>query len=203
MARLRDVRTLGRAAVVAAVVLTIAGIVLQREVLTRDDGERIGATDGQRPREGEPAPDFTLLSAEGERVALSDFRGKTVVLNFWATWCPPCRAEMPELQAVWEERGEGEDLVVLAVDVGERADEVMAFVENFGLTFPVALDVDGSVADHYGLPGLPSTFFIDAEGVLRSQVLGPVFGDLLEAGIAAADAGGAAERPTSARPPAR
>ena len=202
MARLTDARVL-RAAAVAAVVLVLAGLLLQREVLAPDDGDAGVVSDGARPAEGELAPDFTLTSPGGEPVALSDFRGKTVVLNFWATWCPPCRAEMPELQQVWEERGEGRDLVVLAVDVEESADAVADFVENFGLTFPVALDADGSVADRYGLPGLPSTFFIDARGVLRSQVLGPVFGDLLEAGIAAADAGGEAPSPTSARPPAR
>lgn len=202
MARLRDARVL-RAAAVSAVVLVLAGLLLQREVLAPDDGDPGAVSGGERPAEGELAPDFTLTTPGGEPVALSDFRGKTVVLNFWATWCPPCRAEMPELQQVWEERGEGRDLVVLAVDVEESADAVTDFVENFGLTFPVALDADGSVADRYGLPGLPSTFFIDAEGVLRSQVLGPVFGELLEAGIAAADAGGEAPRPTSARPPAR
>ncbi|MCY4639653.1 MAG: TlpA disulfide reductase family protein [Chloroflexi bacterium] len=203
MARLGDTRMLLRAAAVAAVVLVLGGLVLQRELADRSDGDAAGAPSDGRPAEGELAPDFTLTSPEGARVALSDFRGKTVVLNFWATWCPPCRAEMPELQAVWEERGEGRDLVVLAVDVEESADAVARFVESLGLTFPVVLDVDGAVADHYGLPGLPSTFFIDADGVLRSRVLGPVFGELLEAGIAAADAGGAVPRPTSARPPAR
>ncbi len=203
MARLGDTRMLLRAAAVAAVVLVLGGLVLQRELADRSDGDAAGALSDGRPAEGELAPDFTLTSPEGARVALSDFRGKTVVLNFWATWCPPCRAEMPELQAVWEERGEGRDLVVLAVDVEESADAVAGFVESLALTFPVVLDVDGAVADHYGLPGLPSTFFIDADGVLRAQVLGPVFGELLEAGIAAADAGGAVPRPTSARPPAR
>ena len=202
MARLRDARVL-RAAAVAAVVLVLGGLFLQREVLAPEGGDAGAVLDGGRPVEGELAPDFTLASPQGEPVSLSDFRGKTVVLNFWATWCPPCRAEMPELQHVWEERGEGRDLIVLAVDVEEGAEAVAEFVENFGLTFPVVIDADGSVADHYRLPGLPSTFFIDAQGVLRSQVLGPVFGDLLEAGIAAADAGGEAPSPTSARPPAR
>ena len=201
MARLGDTRMLLRAAAVGAVVLLLAGLVLQRELAGRDDGA--GAPSGARPAEGELAPDFALASPGGERVALSDFRGKTVILNFWATWCTPCRKEMPDLQAVWEERGEGRDLVVLAVDVGESADAVTDFMESLGLTFPVVLDADGAVADHYGLPGLPSTFFIDAGGVLRSQVLGPVFGELLEAGIAAADAGGAVSRATSDRPPRR
>lgn len=203
MERLREARTLGRLAVVSAILLVITGLLVQREVLNQDDRGLVGVTDTQRPADGEPAPDFTLLSPEGDPVSLSDFRGKTVVLNFWATWCPPCRAEMPELQAVWEERGEGTDLVVLAVDVGETADTVKGFIEEIGLTFRVAIDDAGSVAAHYGVRGLPATFFIDAKGVVRSHNLGPVFGELLEAGIASADAGGVTGRLAPARPPVR
>lgn len=202
MERLRDPRTLARYATVAVILLVIGALFVQREVLSDDDDAAasssgsgaIGVLDSHRPDEGELAPDFALLSADGERIALSDFRGKTVVLNFWATWCPPCRAEMPELQAAWEERGadggDDGDLVVFAVDFDETASEVNGFVDEFGLTFPVALDGGGAVAEHYGVRGLPATFFIDAEGVLRSKNLGPVFGELLPAGIATADAGG-------------
>ena len=190
MGRLRDRRTLARYATTAVILLVIGALFVQREVLSDDDSGPLGVIDSHRPQDGELAPDFALLSPEGERIALSDFRGKTVVLNFWATWCPPCRAEMPELQAAWEERGEGDDLVVFSVDFDETAGEVNDFFEDFGLTFPVALDGGGSVAEHYGVRGLPATFFIDAGGVLRSKNLGPVFGELLPAGIALADAGG-------------
>ncbi len=188
MERLRDPRTLARYATVAVILLVIGALFVQREVLSDDDDGPLGVIDSQRPDEGELAPDFGLLSPEGERIALSDFRGKTVVLNFWATWCPPCRAEMPELQAAWMERQESDDFVVLAVDFDETAVEVNDFFQDFELTFPVVLDGGGSVAEHYGVRGLPATFFIDAEGVLRSKNLGPVFGELLPAGIAAADA---------------
>ena len=190
MGRLRDRRTLARYATTAVILLVIGALFVQREVLSDDDSGPLGVIDSHRPQDGELAPDFALLSPEGERIALSDFRGKTVVLNFWATWCPPCRAEMPELQAAWEERGEGDDLVVFSVDFDETAGEVNDFFEDFGLTFPVALDGGRSVAEHYGVRGLPATFFIDAGGVLRSKNLGPVFGELLPAGIALADAGG-------------
>jgi len=202
MERLRDRRTLTRYATTAVILLVIGTLFVQREVLSDDDdgaaasssnSGAIGVIDSHRPDEGELAPDFALLSVDGERVALSDFRGKIVVLNFWATWCPPCRAEMPELQAAWEERGadggDDGDIVVFAVDFDETAGEVSGFIDEFGLTFPVALDGGGSVAEHYGVRGFPATFFIDAEGVLRSKNLGPVFGALLPAGIAAADAG--------------
>ena len=105
---------------------------------------------------------------DGEPARLSDFRGKTVVLNFWASWCPPCRAEMPEFQALWERRGPSgpDDLVVLAVDFLPE-DSVAAaanFAREFGLTFPVLFDADGSVARRYRVRGFPATFFIDRRG---------------------------------------
>jgi peroxiredoxin len=190
MERLRDPRTLGRYATVAVILLVIGALFVQREVLSDEEDGPLGVIDSQRPKDGELAPDFALLTPEGERIALSDFRGKTVVLNFWATWCPPCRAEMPELQAAWVERQDSDDFVVLAVDFDESAGEVNDFFADFELTFPVVIDEGGSVAEHYGVRGLPATFFIDAGGVLRSKNLGPVFGELLPAGIALADAGG-------------
>ena len=129
-----------------------------------------------------------LETPNGELVALSDFRGKTVILNFWATWCPPCRAEMPDLQAVFEERAPDDDFVVLAIDFEETAAAVSGFVEEFELTFPVAIDTTLEVAEAYGVRGLPATFFIDTQGIVRAVNLGPVFGNLLPNGIAAADA---------------
>ena len=201
-------RRLIRYAVVAAIVIVIAGIFVQRELLS-DDGEtvvlpaattggtevEIGLLDDRSADEGDAAPDFLLTVLDGEPVRLSDFRGKTVVLNFWASWCPPCRAEMPEFQALWEQRGPdgSDDLVILAVDriredtVGDVAD----FVEDFAVTFPILFDTSNrDVEARYGVRGLPSTYFIDAGGVIRARNLGPVFGDLLPNGVAAADAGG-------------
>jgi peroxiredoxin len=182
-----------RYAAVVAILLVVGGLFVQREFLSSasgPDADGLGLLEAHAPRIGQPAPDFALSSPDGKVVRLSDFRGKTVVLNFWATWCPPCRAEMPEFQQVWEERGSGgaDDLVVLAVDLQEPERLVTAFVEEFDLTFPVVIDGTGAVTQHYGLRGLPGTFFIDRDGVLRKQSLGPVLGGLLEEGIAAADA---------------
>ena len=118
-----------------------------------------------------------------------------MVLNFWASWCPPCREEMPEFQALWDERGEdgSDDLVMLALDflVQDTMADARGFVEGRGFTFPVLFDTaDGSVADRYRVRGLPATFFIDSEGVVRSVNYGPVFGNLLPDGVAKADAAG-------------
>jgi len=125
------------------------------------------------PREGFAAPDFTLETLEGEQIRLSDLRGKAVVVNLWASWCPPCRAEMPALQAAYEadhERG----LEILAVNMTyqDREQDARNFVDDFGLTFTVPLDRDGAVARQYLMRALPSTFFVGPDGVIRKVVIG-------------------------------
>ena len=117
---------------------------------------------------GEPAPPFALRSLDGEEpVALSDFLGQPVLVNFWATWCPPCRAEMPYLQAV-QDRHAPDGLVVLAIDVQESYDQVLPYVVDMGLTLPVLLDEDGDVADRYRIKTFPTTYLVDDEGVVSS-----------------------------------
>jgi peroxiredoxin len=116
-------------------------------------------------REGEPAPDFTLGGLSGQPVRLSDFLGSPVMLNFWATWCGPCKVEMPLFVHTYE-RNQAAGLVILAVDVQEAAATVQPFVNEYRMTFPVALDADGQVATLYRVQGLPTTMFIDAEGRL-------------------------------------
>jgi peroxiredoxin len=125
------------------------------------------------PREGFTAPDFTLDLLGGGEVTLSDLRGKPVVLNIWATWCPPCREEMPAIEKVYRSYQEL-GLVVIGLNLTSQDSEqaVSAFVQELGLTFPIALDWDGSVGDRYRPPGLPTTFFIDSQGVIQSVVVG-------------------------------
>jgi peroxiredoxin len=174
-------------AIAVALVIVIGGLFTWRELLSDDGGgidSALGVAEESLSAEvGQPVPDFTLETPGGELVSLSDFRGQVVVLNFWATWCRPCQAEMPEFQSLWVEREDEGDLVVLAVSWHDPADSVSAFIEEFRLTFPVVLDTSGEVLDEYGLPGLPGTFFIDAEGVLQSRVLGPLSADRLREGV--------------------
>jgi peroxiredoxin len=127
----------------------------------------------QVPVEGGMAPDFTLLNLSGQEVSLADFRGKTLVLNFWATWCGPCRLEMPFLQEVsvdpeWAERG----LVVLAVNLGDSAAAVRGFMGDNGLTFNVLLDSNREVGVQYNTRYIPTTYFIDKDGIIQSIKIG-------------------------------
>ena len=125
------------------------------------------------PREGFSAPDFNLDLLGGGQVTLSDLRGQAVMINIWASWCPPCREEMPAIQKVYEDYRE-QGLLVLAVNTTHQDTEAAAaaFVDEFCLTFPVPLDRTGSVSNRYQLRGLPSTYFVDRQGVIRSVVVG-------------------------------
>ncbi|MBI2886867.1 MAG: redoxin domain-containing protein [Chloroflexi bacterium] len=120
---------------------------------------------------GTPAPDFKLETLDGQRVSLRDFRGRPVMLNFWATWCPPCRSEMPDMENVYGEL-KSKDLVILAVNVQEARAPVDKFVQQFGLTFPILMDFNGDVVQQYGVISLPTSYFIDKEGRISSFSFG-------------------------------
>ena len=123
------------------------------------------------PAKGRPAPDFSLPLLDGSQLRLSDLRGKAVILNFWATWCPPCRTEMPDLEAVWRERGK-DGLVIVGVDLGESPSSVQSFVTRVGVTYPIALDIDQRVGVLYATNSLPTTYFIDASGTIQDRYTG-------------------------------
>ncbi len=124
-------------------------------------------------RSGYPAPDFVLPDLSGRPYKLSDFRGKLVFLNLWATWCPPCRDEMPSMEKLHRQLS-GTDFVMLAVseDAQGRA-AVEPFVRQLGLTFPVLLDTDGYLPKRYGVSGYPETFIIDRSGRIIQHLIGP------------------------------
>jgi peroxiredoxin len=115
---------------------------------------------------GKRAPDFTLPTIDGNQVSLSQFRGKIVMLNFWQSSCPSCTQETPYIQAVFN-TWPNDKLQILAVSVNERAVFVQTFLDSRGLTFPVLLDSDGAVSNSYQVPAFPSTYFIDADGIIR------------------------------------
>lgn len=128
------------------------------------------------------APDFTVYTLTGEAARLSDFAGKPVVINFWATWCPPCRQELPGFENAWQQYGD--DVVFLMVECGgESVDEVESFVAEGGYTFPVYVDSDGSGAAAYGINAIPVTALVDAEGKVFAYQVGAVEEDSLHGAI--------------------
>jgi thiol-disulfide isomerase/thioredoxin len=115
---------------------------------------------GQTPAQGY---DFSTISVTGDKVSLSDYRGHVVMVNFWATWCPPCRAEMPVIESAYEQyRSQG--FIVLAVNNAERSDQVTAFADQFQLTFPVLLDYTANISQQFGVKGYPTSVFLDTKG---------------------------------------
>jgi peroxiredoxin len=127
---------------------------------------------GQDLGAGRPAPEFALTDLLGETHRLSDYRGQAVFLNFWATWCPPCRDEMPSLERVYRAlKGRGLVVVAVSLDTGPRS-AVESFVKKLALTFPILLDPRGASVRAYRFPGLPASFLIDRKGRLVAQELG-------------------------------
>lgn len=131
----------------------------------------LGGMAKKPPLVGGPAPQFTLKTLKGESVQISDYHGKVVLLNFWATWCKPCKAEMPEIQAAYEAYKD-EGFVVLAINFGEKREKAQKLVKEMGLSFPVLLDRDIEVAERHRVVSLPVTFFVDAKGIIKEQVFG-------------------------------
>ncbi len=127
------------------------------------------------------APDFSLTTLDGKPVSLSDLRGKVVLINFWATWCPPCRAEMQDLQVAYQEHSDG--FVVLGINNAEGDESVRRFVDEFHLTFPILLDRDGAVARKYQMQALPTSFFIDRAGIVHAANVGAMNRAYIEAQI--------------------
>ncbi|MBN1483292.1 MAG: TlpA family protein disulfide reductase [Chloroflexia bacterium] len=125
-------------------------------------------------RKGASAPDFTLEDLDGNQVSLRDFEGQPVLIHFWASWCPSCRVEMRELEEIYQ--GEEEGLVVLAVDMlyQDDLDDVYEFAQEMGLSFPVLLDEQGSVAVTYRVGSLPTSVFVDRRGRIHLIQVGPM-----------------------------
>lgn len=142
------------------------------EFLGAEGPEELQAEEGIE--KGDLAPDFKLETLEGDAVNLSDYRGEKVLLNFWATWCPPCRAEMPDMQKFHEDH---EDAVILAVNLTETENSLRNiddFLEEYGVTFDVLSDENTLVANTYNAQALPTSYLIDTEGKIHNVAVGPL-----------------------------
>lgn len=127
---------------------------------------------------GAPAPDFSLKAVDGQSYRLSDLQGKAVMINFFATWCPPCRAEMPTIQEVYAEF-EAQGFVVLAVNLNESDVAIRSFQEALGITFPIVVDREDRVSRLYDVLPLPTSYFVDRQGVVRGKWTGEIRKDQL------------------------
>jgi peroxiredoxin len=132
------------------------------------------------PKEGSPAPDFTVQTVEGEPVKLSDFRGRPIMLNFWATWCGPCTAEMKNIESVFQKHTD-EEFVILGVNQGEGSTTVKGYAELWKLTFRLVRDQEGEASRLYQVRALPTTIFIDAQGNIHEiHIGGPMSAEFIE-----------------------
>ncbi|MFJ8514635.1 redoxin domain-containing protein [Lysinibacillus xylanilyticus] len=154
------------------------------------DGRKIGLKNGDTP------PDFTLTSLDGKDVTLSELRGKKVVLNFWATWCPPCKAEMPHMQNYYEQYAKKDNVEIIAVNLTQaerdvtddaKVDSVMTFRDSFNLTFPILLDPKNSAGEDYQILTIPTTYFIDSNGYIQRAIKGPMNVEMLKQYVEALD----------------
>ncbi|TAA73200.1 peroxiredoxin family protein [Planococcus salinarum] len=179
---------------VGVLIILLAVGIVQRNVEEKQSTDRLNEgsdveflpTD-EGLAKGEKAPDFDLTTLDGEAVKLSDYKGKKVILNFWATWCPPCRAEMPDMQKYYEEQAAGSNVEILAVNLttaDKGMDEINAFVDEFSLTFPIPMDTEGKVGELYQAASIPTSYMIDTEGRVQNKIVGPMNEQMMEDFIA-------------------
>lgn len=172
------------AAFAMALVLIIAAAIYLQENL--GEGYDLTAastapTDTDLPLVGEPAPDFTFLGEQGHMLMLSDYQGTPVVLNFWASWCPPCRMEKPFFQQAYDLYGN--DVEFLMINVDEPIEVARGYMDEEGYTFPIYFDEAHEGTAAFETIGVPETFFIDAEGVIRARFMGAINLATIEQGL--------------------
>ena len=165
--------------IVVAMMLIVGGIVV---LFWMGEQGAEKSTPAQSAQMGATAPDFQLPSLTGEPITLSDYQGQVILVNTWATWCPPCKAEMPAIHEFYQLH-QNDGFVVLAINSQEDAATVQRFINAQGFTFPVLLDTQASVLNQYKVRGLPTSFVIDRDGVIRYVHTGAITPQQLEDAI--------------------
>lgn len=159
----------------AVVVLLVWGMV-RSDFLSGAIG--VNETFGEIPVKSKQASDFTITTLEGRNIELSKLRGRVVMIDFWASWCPPCRLEARGLAEVYRDY-EGAPVEFIGINVWDEESDALAYIERYGVTYPNGQDLNGRISVEYGLAGLPEKFFIDQEGNLVKKFIGPMSGKAL------------------------
>jgi peroxiredoxin len=165
----KDRRVNFQALVIIFLIVILFGIL----ILLQTKDSFYNASSGLQVAKDLPAPNFSLPDLDGKMVSLSDYRGKVVLLNIWATWCPPCVEEMPSMEKLYQEL-QGEGFEILAVSIDESgAQDVLPFMKKHKLSFPALTDSKGAIKNLYQTTGVPESFIIDKDGILVEKVIGP------------------------------
>ncbi|HEY4554270.1 MAG TPA: TlpA disulfide reductase family protein [Bacillaceae bacterium] len=193
-----------------AIIVMLAGIVIvnvlqdakerkeearaQEEFLAKSaEDEAYEDTYDEGLSEGDIPPDFELETIDGTPVKLSDYKGKKVILNFWATWCPPCKAEMPHMEKFYKDKAKDLKVEIIAVNLtkaergSNRHEKIKNFIKEYGLTFPIPLDVDGKVGETYQTYTIPTSYIIDSKGLVAKKIIGPMDEEMMEKLVKAVD----------------
>lgn len=172
--------------VLAAVLAAFLGLVALRLQATGGGGRPGGAAVftrlGEVPVTNPRPAEFVLAALDGGSVRLSDSRGKFLLVDFWASWCPPCRQEAPALERVWREY-RGGNVTFVGIAVWDSEEEMRRFVERYGISYPVGLDPSGVVAVDFGLTGIPEKYLIAPDGTVRRRFIGPMTEETLRAAL--------------------
>lgn len=155
--------------IIAPVLLLTLMTVMIVQAIGTDENKDQNASNSTGLSVGLKAPDFELENLTGEKIKLSDFQGKKVMLNFWATWCPPCKAEIPDMQKFHLE--EGDDIVILAINI-DTENDVAGFAKQMNVTFPILLDKQNNVNKVYQIISIPTSYFIDEKGLIQNKHIG-------------------------------
>lgn len=156
----------------AAIIVSLTIIVALVVVSLLQDSSSLRPVEQLSMRKGMPAPDFTFPGLDGEKISLSDKRGLVVLINVWATWCPPCVEEMPSMEKLYK-KFKGEKFEILAVSIdADGAKAVASFMKKHRLTFPALLDPEGTIKTTYRVTGVPESFIVDKEGILVGKIIG-------------------------------
>ena len=165
----KDRRVSFQSLVIIVLIVILVGIL----ILLQTKDSFYNPSSGTQLAKGRPAPNFSLPDLDGQMVGLADYRGKVVLLNIWATWCPPCVEEMPSMEKLYQEmKGEGFEILAVSIDESGTQD-VLPFMKKHKLSFPALIDSKGTLKDLYQTTGVPESFIIDKDGILVEKIIGP------------------------------